>query len=281
MVILVTGAGGQLGQAIQSISVKYTEIDFVFCDSSILDISNKVNCERIFKRYQPEYCINTAAYTAVDLAEKETEKAYQVNVTGVKNLAEVCLETQTVLVHLSTDFIFDGNAERPYGERDQPNPKTVYGQTKLEGEQLIQELLTEYYIIRTSWIYSEFGHNFMKTMLKLAQSRQELRVVHDQIGTPTYAVELAGVIIDIINKNRGNYGVYNFSNEGQCSWYEFALEIFKVNGIDIKVYPISSSEFPTLATRPHYSVLDKQKIKDIFEIVPSNWQRSIPKISIA
>ncbi len=277
MVILVTGAGGQMGQAIRSISVKYMEIDFVFCNASILDITDKENCERIFKRYQPDYCINTAAYTAVDLAEKETEKAYLVNVTGVRNLAEVCLETQTVLVHLSTDFVFDGMSQKPYREVDQPNPKTIYGQTKLEGEQAIPELLREYYIIRTSWIYSEFGHNFMKTMLKLAQNHQELRVVDDQIGTPTYAVELAGVIIDIIIKNRGNYGIYNFSNEGQCSWYEFASEIFKVNNINIKVYPVSSSEFPTAATRPRYSVLDKQKIKDIFEIVPDNWQRSIPK----
>lgn len=277
MVILVTGSAGQLGQAIQSISVKQTEIDFVFCDSAALDITDKTNCERIFKQYQPDYCINTAAYTAVDQAEKEAEKAYLVNVTGVKNLAEVCLETQTVLVHLSTDFIFDGISDRPYREDDKPNPKSIYGQTKLEGEQVIIRLLKDFYIIRTSWVYSEFGHNFMKTMLKLAQSRQELKVVDDQIGTPTNAVELAGVIIDMIKRKYENYGIYNFSNEGQCSWYEFALEIFRINKVDIKVDPIASSEFPTLATRPHYSVLDKQKIKNIFEIVPNNWQRSIPK----
>lgn len=277
MVILVTGSAGQLGQAIQSISVKQTEIDFVFCDSATLDITDKANCERIFKQYQPDYCINTAAYTAVDQAEKEAEKAYLVNVTGVKNLAEVCLETQTVLVHLSTDFIFDGISDRPYREDDKPNPRSIYGQTKLEGEQVIIRLLKDFYIIRTSWVYSEFGHNFMKTMLQLAQNRQELRVVDDQIGTPTNAVELAGVVIDMIKKKCENYGIYNFSNEGQCSWYEFALEIFRVNKVDIKVDPIASSEFPTLAIRPHYSVLDKQKIKNIFEIVPNSWQRSIPK----
>ncbi|MCP1995196.1 dTDP-4-dehydrorhamnose reductase [Flavobacterium sp. HSC-61S13] len=277
MVILVTGSAGQLGQAIQSISVKQTEIDFVFCDSATLDITDKANCERIFKQYQPDYCINTAAYTAVDQAEKEAEKAYLVNVIGVKNLAEVCLETQTVLVHLSTDFIFDGISDRPYREDDKPNPRSIYGQTKLEGEQVIIRLLKDFYIIRTSWVYSEFGHNFMKTMLQLAQNRQELRVVDDQIGTPTNAVELAGVVIDMIKKKCENYGIYNFSNEGQCSWYEFALEIFRVNNVDIKVDPIASSEFPTLAIRPHYSVLDKQKIKNIFEIVPNSWQRSIPK----
>ncbi|MBW3518874.1 dTDP-4-dehydrorhamnose reductase [Flavobacterium sp. NKUCC04_CG] len=278
MVVLVTGAGGQLGQAIQSISVKHTEIDFVFCDSSMLDITDKEKCQRVFEKYRPKYCINTAAYTAVDLAEMEPERAFEVNVNGVENLVSSCLEMETVLIHLSTDFVFDGLQKRPYSEDDLPNPQTVYGKTKWEGENVISKRLKKYYIVRTSWVYSDFGHNFMKTMQKLAKTQQEINIVNDQIGTPTHAVDLAGAIIEMISKDDGSYGIYNYSSAGACSWYEFVLEIFKVQNIKTTVHPISSLSYPTLAIRPKYSVLDKKKINNKFGVVPPLWQASIPKL---
>lgn len=278
MVVLVTGAGGQVGQAIQSISVKHTEIDFVFCDSLMLDITDKDHCQRIFDQYRPDYCINTAAYTAVDRAEVEFDKAFEVNVKGVEILAINCLRMKTILIHLSTDFVFDGLQNRPYSEEDTPNPQTVYGKTKWQGERIIKEHLEKFYIVRTSWVYSDFGHNFMKTMQKMAKNEQEINVVNDQIGTPTHAVDLAGAIIAIVSKDEGNYGVYNYSSAGECSWYEFVLEIFKVQKINTKVHPISSLSYPTLAVRPKYSVLDKQKINNKFGVVPPIWQASIPKL---
>jgi dTDP-4-dehydrorhamnose reductase len=289
MVVLVTGANGQLGQAIRFISEKYAEIEFKFCSSSDLDITSKENCHLVFTKFKPDYCINTAAYTAVDKAESEPEKAYLINVIGVKNLAEVCKEFSTTLLHVSTDFVFDGNrsvtssaVEMPYTEKDLPNPTGVYGQTKLDGEKAIQETFDNYFIIRTSWVYSQFGNNFMKTMLRLASERDSLSVVSDQIGTPTNAVDLAEVLLKIIlTDNRqqitDNYGIYNFSNEGQCSWYDFAKKIFEVNNISINLQPIPSSAYPTPAKRPAYSVLDKSKIKNVFEVEVKNWEESLRK----
>jgi dTDP-4-dehydrorhamnose reductase len=290
MVVLVTGANGQLGQAIQFISEKYAEIEFKFCSSSDLDITSKENCHLVFTKFKPDYCINTAAYTAVDKAESEPEKAYLINVIGVKNLAEVCKEFSTTLLHVSTDFVFDGNrsvtssaVEMPYTEKDLPNPTGVYGQTKLDGEKAIQETFDNYFIIRTSWVYSQFGNNFMKTMLRLASERDSLSVVSDQIGTPTNAVDLAEVLLKIIlTDNRqqitDNYGIYNFSNEGQCSWYDFAKKIFEVNNISINLQPIPSSAYPTPAKRPAYSVLDKSKIKNVFEVEVKDWEESLKTI---
>jgi dTDP-4-dehydrorhamnose reductase len=290
MVVLVTGANGQLGQAIQFISEKYAEIEFKFCSSSDLDITSKENCHLVFTKFKPDYCINAAAYTAVDKAESEQEKAHLINVIGVKNLAEVCKEFSTTLLHVSTDFVFDGNrsvtssaVEMPYTEKDLPNPTGVYGQTKLDGEKAIQETFDNYFIIRTSWVYSQFGNNFMKTMLRLASERDSLSVVSDQIGTPTNAVDLAEVLLKIIlTDNRqqitDNYGIYNFSNEGQCSWYDFAKKIFEVNNISINLQPIPSSAYPTPAKRPAYSVLDKSKIKNVFEVEVKDWEESLKTI---
>lgn len=280
MVVLVTGANGQLGQALRYISDNFSEITFVFCASADLDITNKQDCEAVFTKYKPQYCINAAAYTAVDKAESESEKAHLINVVGAKNLAETCQKYNAVLLHVSTDFVFDGSKTIPYTEEDQPNPTGVYGQTKLDGERAIQEVLTNYYIIRTSWVYSQFGNNFMKTMLRLASERDTLSVVNDQIGTPTHAVDLAEALIAIIQTNNQqpathNFGIYNFSNEGQCSWYEFAREIFKVNKITINLLPIPTSSYPTPAKRPAYSVLDKTKIKAVFGIKVDGWEDSL------
>ena len=279
MVVLVTGANGQLGQAIQFLSDKYADIDFKFCSSSDLDITSLENCQLVFTKYKPDFCINAAAYTAVDKAESEPDKAHLINVVGAKNLAAVCKEFSTVLLHVSTDFIFDGTKKTPYLETDLPNPTGVYGQTKLDGEKAIQETFDNYFIIRTSWVYSQFGANFMKTMLRLASERDSLSVVNDQIGTPTNAVDLAKALLEIIKSNNNSFGIYNFSNEGQCSWYDFAKKIFEINNISINLQAIPSTSFPTPAKRPAYSVLDKSKIKDVFGFEVNNWEESLKKQS--
>jgi dTDP-4-dehydrorhamnose reductase len=279
MVVLVTGASGQLGQAIQFAAGNYPKIEFVFCSSSDLDITNKENCESVFETIKPDFCINTAAYTAVDKAESEPEKAHLINCIGAKNLAECCKKFNVKLIHISTDFVFDGSKTEPYKESDLPNPKGVYGLTKLEGEKAIQKVFHDYFIIRTSWVYSQFGNNFMKTMLRLASERTSLSVVNDQIGTPTNAVDLANAILKIVetNSRKSHFGIYNFSNEGQCSWFDFAKKIFEINEVKIDLNPIPTSQFPTPAERPKYSVLDKTKIKTTFGIAIHSWEDSLEK----
>jgi dTDP-4-dehydrorhamnose reductase len=282
MVVLVTGANGQLGQSLQFIEKNYPNIEFVFCDSEKLDITDYDTVNNVFNQFSPDFCINAAAYTAVDKAESEPEKAYSINVLGPQNLAKTCKIYDTVLLHVSTDFIFDGTKKIPYTEVDQPNPTGVYGQTKLDGEIAIQDIWEKHYIIRTSWVYSQFANNFMKTMLRLGSERDSLSVVDDQIGTPTNAVDLAEVLVTIINKhsklNYEHYGVFNFSNEGQCSWFDFAKKIFELNNINIDLKPIPTTSYPTPAKRPAYSVLDKSKIKKVFEIGINNWETSLSKI---
>ncbi|WP_293874320.1 dTDP-4-dehydrorhamnose reductase [Flavobacterium sp.] len=286
MVVLITGANGQLGQSLQFIASNYPELHFVFCASADLDITNLENCQTVFSKINPNYCINAAAYTAVDKAENDPEKARLINVVGAKNLAEICKKHSTILMHISTDFVFDGSLSprvqsRGYTEVDLPNPTGIYGHTKLDGEKAIQATFDNYYIIRTSWVYSQFGNNFMKTMLRIASERDSISVVNDQIGTPTNAVDLAEVLIKIIchpESSRGttsNFGIYNFSNEGQCSWYDFARKIFEINNITINLQAIPTSSFPTPAKRPKYSVLDKTKIKNIFGITIKNWEESL------
>ena len=298
MVVLVAGANGQLGQAIQSISGKYPEIDFVFCSSSELDITNLENCQVVFDEFQPQFCINAAAYTAVDKAESEPAKAFDINANGAENLAITCKKFNTILIHISTDFVFDAyfsegiayydrelrlplKSNLGLTETDVPFPSGVYGLTKLQGEQAIQANWDKHFIIRTSWVYSQFGNNFMKTMLRLASEHESLSVVNDQIGTPTNAVDLAEVLIKIIESchaeliSASNYGIYNFSNQGQCSWYDFAKEIFHQKGVSIVLKPIPTSAYPTPAKIPAYSVLDKTKIKRTFGVEIKEWQTSL------
>ncbi|TXI68118.1 MAG: dTDP-4-dehydrorhamnose reductase [Flavobacterium sp.] len=300
MVVLVTGANGQLGQAIQFISGKYPEIDFVFCSSSKLDVTNLENCQAVFSTYQPHFCINASAYTAVDKAESEPAKAFDINANGPENLAITCKKYNTILIHISTDFVFDAyfsegtayydrelrlplKSNLGLTETDVPFPSGVYGLTKLQGEQAIQANWEKHFIIRTSWVYSQFGNNFMKTMLRLALERESFSVVKDQIGTPTNAVDLAEILIKIIEfchaelVSASNYGIYNFSNDGQCSWYDFANEIFHQKGIKIDLRPIPTSAYPTPAKRPAYSVLDKTKIKSTFDIEINEWQTSLAR----
>ena len=291
MVVLVTGANGQLGQSIQFIAGNYpdpslkgeqaNQIDFVFCNSQELDITQKGAIEAIFNKVKPDFCINTAAYTAVDKAESEPEKAHLINVIGARNLAEVCKDFGATLIHVSTDFVFDGNKTTPYTEEDITNPQSIYGKTKLAGEKAIREVFDNYFIIRTSWVYSQFGNNFMKTILRLAKERTSLSIVNDQIGTPTNAVDLAEVILTIIKskiqnpKSKIPFGIYNFSNEGQCSWYDFAKKILEVNSINIDLQPIPTTSYPTPAERPKYSVLDKSKIKNVFGVEIRTWEESL------
>lgn len=277
MVVLVTGANGQLGQSLKFIAGKYPEIDFVFCDSKTVDITQKEGINLVFNKVKPDFCINTAAYTAVDKAESEPEKAFEINVIGVKNLAEVCLDFKTKLIHVSTDFVFDGAKKTPYTEDDYTNPKSVYGQTKLDGEKAVQAVLKDYFIVRTSWVYSQFANNFMKTMLRLGAEREHLSVVDDQIGTPTNAVDLAEALIKIIKSDKKAYGIYNFSNEGSCSWFDFAKKIFEINKVTIDLQPIPTTQFPTPAERPKFSVLDKTKIKTVFGIAIETWEESLNK----
>ncbi|WP_299488068.1 dTDP-4-dehydrorhamnose reductase [uncultured Allomuricauda sp.] len=277
MKILVTGASGQLGSTFKSLvsEGKTADLDFIFKSSSELDITDfdAVNAELISSDYA--YCINCAAYTNVDQAEEENDLAYRINVTGARNLAMNCNESSTVLIHISTDFVFDGFLNTPYIEEDIARPIGFYGDTKFKGERAIINNLEEYFILRTSWLYSEHGHNFMKTMLKLGAERDELSVVYDQIGTPTYALDLANVILHIIKAHSIEYGVYNYSNEGVGSWYDFAKEIFNQYKIDIDLKPIRSEEYPTPAERPKFSVLDKSKIKNTFGLQIPHWKDSL------
>lgn len=283
MVVLVTGAQGQLGQAIQFIAPNYADIQFVFCNSTKLNITNITNIKQVFEQFKPDFCINAAAYTAVDNAENEPEKAHLINVTGSKNLATVCKEFKAILLHVSTDFVFDGTKNSPYTEEDLPNPLGVYGQTKLDGEKAIQEIWQNHFIIRTSWVYSQFGNNFMKTMLRLASERDKISVVNDQIGTPTNALDLAEVLAKICTSifhlpSSKLFGIYNFSNEGQCSRYYFTKKIFEFNNIKINLEPIPTTSFPTPAIRPAYSVLDNTKIRKVFGVELICWEENLKKI---
>lgn len=277
MKILVTGASGQLGSTFKSLvsEGKTADLDFVFKSSSELDITDfdAVNAELVSSDYV--YCINCAAYTNVDQAEEKNDLAYRINVTGARNLAMNCNESSTVLIHISTDFVFDGFLNTPYLEEDIARPIGFYGDTKFKGERAIINNLEEHFILRTSWLYSEHGHNFMKTMLKLGTERDELSVVYDQVGTPTYALDLANVILHIIKAHSIDYGVYNYSNEGVGSWYDFAKEIFNQYKIDIDLKPIRSEEYPTPAERPKFSVLDKSKIKNTFGLHIPHWKDSL------
>ncbi|MGB0896971.1 MAG: dTDP-4-dehydrorhamnose reductase [Flavobacteriaceae bacterium] len=273
--VLVTGVNGQLGQYLKELSEVNSDIKFTFLGSHELDITNQTNVKRLFENNDFDYCINCAAYTAVDAAEGNLEKAYKVNVDGVVNLVNACKQSETVLIHISTDFVFDGNTPEPYTETDATYPLSVYGQTKLEGEERIKAILDNYFIFRTSWLYSEYGNNFMKTMLRLGQERTELSVVGDQIGTPTYAKDLAQVILKVVTEDNEEYGIYHYSNEGEVSWYDFAKEIFSLANCNVRLNKITTSEYPTSAKRPQYSVLSKDKIVSKINVKIPNWKDSL------
>ncbi|WP_298550529.1 dTDP-4-dehydrorhamnose reductase [uncultured Algibacter sp.] len=274
--VLVTGSNGQLASCIKDLENKYSDLNFIYTDYLELDITNKEDVTSFFKQHSKiDYCINCAAYTAVDKAENDIEKAFAVNAIGPKNLVLVCSEYDTVLIHVSTDFVFDGMQSFPYIEKNIANPISIYGKSKLQGEKEITSNLGKYFIFRTSWLYSEYGNNFMKTMLSLAETRDEISVVSDQIGTPTYAKDLAAVILKVILEGNSFYGVYHYSNEGVASWYDFAKAIFDSQNISIKVNPIKTEFFPTPAKRPMYSVMEKTKIKDKIGLEIPYWKDSL------
>ena len=274
---LVTGGNGQLAQSLKDVVNHQDELDVDFQDLPDLDITNTQQLESYFLKNEFDYCINCAAYTAVDLAEEQSDLAYAVNAEGPKKLAEICKKHQVTLIHVSTDFVFDGQKRTPYLETDAPNPLGVYGASKLQGERNIQETIDAYFIIRTSWLYSEHGNNFMKTMLKLSDTREEINVVSDQIGSPTYAGDLAEVLIKIVLSSSISYGIYHYSNGGIVSWYDFAVEIFKQFGKPIEVKSIKTEDYLTAAKRPKYSVLDTIKIEKEFKIHILNWRLSLKK----
>ncbi len=277
--ILLTGANGQLGNELRQLVASFSAFEWIFTDIEELDISNTEHVEQFFEKYHFKFCINTAAYTAVDKAESDTEKAQEINANAVRNLVQQCQKFETTLIQISTDFVFEGTKNTPYFETDSSNPLSIYGKTKLNGEKEALEN-PKTFVIRTSWLYSEFGHNFVKTMLHLAKNRNELRIIADQIGTPTYAHDLAKCILTIIEKvqSEGNfeeYGIYHFSNEGVASWYDFAHAIFELKNQSINLIPIPTEDYPSPAVRPKFSILDKRKIKQTFGIQIPHWHTSL------
>ena len=278
MNVLVTGSNGQLASCIKDLACQYENLNFIYTDYQELDICDLKQVNAFFKSDPKiDYCINCAAYTAVDKAESDADKAFEINATGAKNLAIACHEFDAVLIQISTDFVFDGEKREPYVETDIPNPISVYGASKLQGEVEVKQQLEQYFIFRTSWLYSEHGSNFMKTMLRLAETRDEISVVSDQTGTPTYAGDLAKMILNIVSSKNTNFGLYHYSNEGMVSWYDFAKAIFEVSAIEIKLNPIKTVDYPTPAKRPAYSVLSLEKTKKIFNITPPKWELGLKK----
>ncbi len=275
--ILVTGANGQLGLCLKELSELNKTLFFTFLTKEELDITNEKQIKNTFVNSNFDYCINCAAYTAVDKAEEDKEKAFYVNVMGVRYLSRICKNFNTILIHISTDYVFDGENNRPYKETDITNPISVYGLTKLQGEKEVMSNTNAYFIIRTSWLYSEYGSNFVKTILNLYHKKKELKIINDQIGTPTYAKDVAKILLDIIKLKNTNFGVYNLSNEGVASWYDFANAIFELKDIKIDIKPISTESYPALAKRPFYSVLDKGKIKNKLEVEIPYWRESLKK----
>jgi len=288
MRILVTGKNGQLGRSIQNIVNTDTKIgnnqspnDFIFIGREDLDLSSKSSISHYFDNNKFDLIINCAAYTQVDRAEQEAELANQINHLAVKQLASIASNQQSRLIHISTDYVFDGESNKPYLETDTPNPINVYSRTKLAGEKALQTVMPmNALIIRTSWVYSEYGNNFVKTMLRLGRERDELKVVSDQMGSPTYATDLAGIILEIIMHKKFRVvaqttQIYHYSGEGEITWHEFAKEIFKLAEIDCKVSPISTQQYPTPAKRPRNTLMKKDKIVKVFNIKISNWKSSL------
>ncbi len=278
-IILVTGADGQLGNELKVSSKNYFGYEFIFTDTASLDVTNETALKEFLVKNRPDWLINCAAYNFVDKAEVEYETARQINGIAVKNIVEALKGTECRLIHISTDYVFDGKSNIPYNEYSVTNPLSAYAKSKSEGEQYA----LKYYlsmIIRTSWLYSSFGNNFVKTILKNGMEKDSLRVVFDQTGTPTYAADLAETILFIIsrvirNQIAFNAGIYHYSNEGVCSWYDFATEIVKEAGLKCKVVPILSKEFSSRVQRPFYSVLDKSKIKENYAIEIPHWRSSL------
>ena len=273
--VLVTGASGQLGKCIQKLAAKENAIDWLFMDSSEIDITSTRDLSMCFGSKQIDYCINCAAYTNVEKAESDEERAFNINAEAVKNLAEICRKHKTVLIHISTDYVFDGSSISNYKEDDKTNPINVYGASKLKGEQYIQSIIGYHFIFRTSWLYSEFGHNFYKTIVNKAAENAALNITTAQKGTPTNANHLAELLVKIIKEENKNYGLYHYSNAGETTWYGFAKEILRVSNKCNEVILNEDNSYKTIAERPEYSVLDKTKLKTSFEMEVASWQDAV------
>lgn len=277
--ILVTGAGGQLGQCIANAATKMPDAQFVFATRDTLDISDNESLTAFIEEHQFNYCINTAAYTQVDQAEKEPEQAYLINTEAVKNLAKACDQNNLVLIHISTDYVFDGSATTPYPETHPTNPIGVYGTSKLKGEEYVQSLSSKHFIIRTSWLYSQYATNFYTSVSKWIQEERALTITTEQTGAPTNANDLARVLLKIITSKSTAYGTYHFSNTGQTTWYGFAKAIIENTKAKHQASIASTDHYPTFAKRPAYSVLDTKKIQQTFDIKITSWEESLKNLT--
>ena len=276
--LLVTGSSGQLGQCLKQLLLSATDISCYFAAREDLDITNSDELQRFFSEHNFDYCINTAAYTNVEKAESEQKKAFLINAEGAYSLAKACKKHNVVLLHISTDYVFDGMAKTPYQEQDPTNPLNVYGASKLKGEQHIVDTWNKHFIIRTSWLYSQYGQNFLNSMLQFAKQKKALTITTQQKGTPTNANDLAQMLVTIIKTGNARYGVYHFSNQGEATWYDFAKAIFKATGEIDTVNLAKTEHYATFAKRPSYSVLNCNKLKDTLGITYRNWEDSLKQI---
>lgn len=274
--IVVIGSNGQLGNCIRKIAPDFElDYEFVFADSQTVDITNEDQVSTFFNNEKPDFCINASAYTAVDLAEKESEKAFAVNANGVAHLAQACVDHKAILIHVSTDYVFDGETNLGYSEDDFTNPIGVYGESKLKGEELALEINPKTIILRTSWLYSEFNKNFVKTMLNLFPQKDELGIVSDQYGQPTNANDLAEAIMNIIDAPKKTFGVFHFSNYPETTWFEFAKKIAEFSKSSVKLNPLTTEQYPTPAKRPKRSTMCLDKIEEVYKIEPKYWENSL------
>lgn len=274
--IAVIGGNGQLGNCIRKIAPDFENTyEFIFTDSQTLDITNEGQINDFFYDNKPDYCINASAYTAVDLAEKERDKAFAVNADGVAYLAQACVDQKCILIHVSTDYVFDGDTNLPYSEDDFTNPTGVYGESKRRGEELALEINPRTIILRTSWLYSEFNKNFVKTMLNLFSQKDQLGIVADQFGQPTNANDLAEAIMDIIGTPDKTFGIFHFSNYPETTWFEFAKKIAEFSGSSVQLNPLTTDQYPTPAKRPARSTMSLDKIEEIYKIEPKHWENSL------
>lgn len=275
--ILITGSNGQLGNEMQQAAVRFPDFNYIYTDVAELDICDKGALDAFVKANNVNVIVNCAAYTAVDKAEDDVELCYKINRDAVRNIAEVASDNKVKVVHVSTDYVFDGTNYLPYTEDMPVCPATVYGKSKLEGEQVLLENCKESVILRTAWLYSSFGNNFVKTMMKLGTERDSLGVIFDQVGTPTYAADLADAILQLLSNKTFVPGIYHFSDEGVCSWYDFTKTIHRMANITCDVKPIETKDYPARTPRPHFSVLNKGKIKSTYGISIPHWEVSLEK----
>lgn len=275
--ILITGSKGQLGNEMQQAAARFPAFRFIYTDVEDLDICDKNALNAFIKANAVDVIVNCAAYTAVDKAEDDVELCYKINADAVRNIGEIATANKVKVVHVSTDYVFDGTNYVPYSEDQPVCPATVYGKSKLQGEEALMEVCPQSVILRTAWLYSSFGNNFVKTMMKLGTERDSLNVIFDQVGTPTYAADLADAILNLLSHETFTPGIYHFSDEGVCSWYDFTKTIHRIAGITCDVRPIETKDYPARTPRPHYSVLNKAKIKATYGIAIPHWEESLEK----